>query len=98
MEPYRPAGTVVDLFCGAGALSHGFRLEGFPIACGYDIEEACRFPFEENNEAPFVRRDVADIRRGELDREFAPGLPRILIGCAPSCRLARRCVSRPSAV
>lgn len=82
-ESNRPAGTVVDLFCGAGALSHGFLLEGFPIACGYDIDEACRFPFEENNEAPFVRRDVADIRRGELDREFAPGLPRILIGCAP---------------
>ena len=82
-EPNPPAGTVVDLFCGAGALSHGFRLEGFRIACGYDIDEACRFPFEENNEAPFVRRDVADIDQGELNKELAPGLPRILIGCAP---------------
>ena len=82
-ESNRPTGTVVDLFCGAGALSHGFRLEGFRIACGYDIEEACRFPFEENNEAPFVRRDVAAISYGELDKEFVPGLPRILIGCAP---------------
>ena len=79
----RPAGTVVDIFCGAGALSHGFRLEGFRIACGYDIDEACRFPFEENNEAPFVRRDVAAIDRADLVKEFAPGLPRILIGCAP---------------
>jgi len=82
-EPNPPAGAVADLFCGAGALSHGFRLEGFRIACGYDIVEACRFPFEENNEAPFVRRDVADIQLGELDKEFVPGLPRILIGCAP---------------
>lgn len=82
-DPKRPTGSVVDLFCGAGALSHGFRLEGFRIACGYDIDEACRFPFEENNEAPFVRRNVADIDHVELDKEFAPGLPRILIGCAP---------------
>ena len=81
--PNRPAGTVVDLFCGAGALSHGFRLEGFSIACGYDIDEACRYPFEQNNEAPFVRRDVADIKPVDLAAEFSPGLPRILIGCAP---------------
>jgi len=83
MDRNGPAGTVVDLFCGAGALSHGFLLEGFPIACGYDLDEACRFPFEENNEAPFVRRDVAEIDPVVLSREFSPGLPRILIGCAP---------------
>lgn len=78
-----PEGAVVDLFCGAGALSHGFLLEGFLIACGYDIDEACRFPFEENNAAPFVRRDVAEIDHVELAREFSSELPRILIGCAP---------------
>lgn len=79
----RTVGSVVDLFCGAGALSQGFRLEGFQIMCGYDIDETCRFPFEENNEAPFVRRNVADIAHGELGKEFAPNQPRILIGCAP---------------
>ena len=76
-------GTVVDLFCGVGALSHGFLLEGFRIACGYDIDEVCRFPFEENNEAPFVRCDVAKIDRAELALEFSLQQPRILIGCAP---------------
>ena len=79
----RPAASVVDLFCGAGALSYGFLLEGFSIACGYDIDEACRFPFEANNEAPFVRRDVAAINASELVREFSGDLPRVLIGCAP---------------
>ena len=78
-----PVGTVVDLFCGAGALSHGFLLEGFLISCGYDIDEACRFPFEKNNKSPFVRRDVAEIDHVELATEFSPELPRILIGCAP---------------
>lgn len=78
-----PVGTVVDLFCGGGALSHGFLLEGFSIACGYDIDESCRFPFEKNNEAPFVRRDVTEINHVELAEEFSPELPRVLIGCAP---------------
>ena len=78
-----PVGTVVDLFCGGGALSYGFLLEGFPIACGYDIDEACRFPFEEKNQATFIRRDVAEIDHVELAREFSLGRPRILIGCAP---------------
>ena len=79
----RPVASVIDLFCGAGALSHGFLLEGFLVMCGYDLDEACRYPFEANNDAPFVRRDVAAINADELSREFSAHLPRVLIGCAP---------------
>ena len=76
-------GSVIDLFCGAGALSYGFRQEGFDIACGYDIDESCRYPFEANNEASFACRDVTTLEPHELAREFHPGLPRVLIGCTP---------------
>ena len=79
----RPVASVIDLFCGAGALSQGFLLEGFLVMCGYDLDEACRYPFEANNDAPFVRRDVATIEADELSREFSTHLPRVLIGCAP---------------
>lgn len=82
-RPGEYAGAVVDLFCGAGALSHGFLQEGFLIACGYDIDESCRFPFKENNYAPFVRQDVAAIDPEKIIGEFTPTLPKILIGCAP---------------
>lgn len=75
--------SVVDLFCGAGGLSHGFVLEGVPVACGIDIDEECRFPFERNNRAPFVCRDVATLRGTDLRSVFAPGKYRILVGCAP---------------
>lgn len=75
--------SIIDLFCGAGALSYGFMLEGFQVCCGYDIDEACRFPFESNNRAPFIRRDVAMIDSEELTRKFAPDLPRVMVGCAP---------------
>ena len=76
-------GSVVDVFCGCGALSYGFQVEGFDIACGYDIDENCRYPFETNNDAPFACRDVAQLVANDLSREFASDLPRILIGCAP---------------
>lgn len=75
--------SVVDLFCGAGGLSHGFVLEGVPVACGIDIDEECRFPFERNNLAHFVRRDVAELRGADLRSVFAAGKYSILVGCAP---------------
>lgn len=76
-------GSVVDLFCGAGGLSHGFKLEGFDVVAGVDIDEKCRFPFETNNDAPFLPLDVASIDPKELNDRFVPGVPRILVGCAP---------------
>lgn len=79
----RPRGSVVDLFCGAGGLAHGFKLERFDVVAGYDVDEACRYPFEHNNHAPFVRRDVSDLGASELNGLFYPGEPRILVGCAP---------------
>jgi len=76
-------GSVIDLFCGAGGLSHGFKLEGFEVVAGVDIDEKCRFPFERNNDAPFLLEDVATIDAHALNARFSPGLPRILVGCAP---------------
>ncbi|WP_145144399.1 DNA cytosine methyltransferase [Roseomonas gilardii] len=75
--------SVVDVFCGAGGLAHGLFLEGFAIAAGVDLDEACRFPFETNNLAPFIRKDVATLTSTDLRDLFYPGLPRVLVGCAP---------------
>ena len=79
----RRRGSVVDLFCGAGGLSHGFHQEGYRIAAGIDADEACRYPFETNNEAPFMRRSVEDLTAAEFEGEFTPGEPTVLVGCAP---------------
>ena len=76
-------GSVVDLFCGVGGLSHGFRLEGFKIAAGIDTDENCRYAFEYNNEAPFIRRDVGLLDGETVKQLFTPGIPSVLIGCAP---------------
>lgn len=79
----RQRGSVIDVFCGAGGLSHGFLLEGFRVAKGIDIDESCRFPFEKNNHAPFAHRSIEDIDGAEINEHFVEGEPRILVGCAP---------------
>jgi DNA (cytosine-5)-methyltransferase 1 len=75
--------SIVDLFCGAGGLSHGFLLEGFDVAAGVDTDEYCRYAFEHNNKAPFIRRDVAKLKAEEVNALFTPGKYRVLVGCAP---------------
>lgn len=73
----------MDLFCGAGGLTHGFHLEGYAVTAGIDVDEDCRFPYEHNNSAPFVRRDVGDLTAADIEKLFYPDEPRILVGCAP---------------
>ena len=75
--------SVVDLFCGAGGLSYGFKSQSFRLAAGIDIDESCRFPYEENNKAPFLRKDVGLLKAREVEALFAPGDVRVLVGCAP---------------
>lgn len=76
-------GSVVDLFCGAGGLTHGLRNEGFHVCAGVDVDEQCRFPYEANNAATFLNQDVVQLTAGDLQALFADYGPRILVGCAP---------------
>ena len=82
-EPSLIAASVVDLFCGAGGLSYGFKSESFKLAAGIDIDETCRFPYESNNGSPFIRKDVGKVTAADLDALFEPGSKRVLVGCAP---------------
>lgn len=75
--------TSVDLFCGAGGLTHGFVLEGIPVVAGIDMDPACRFPYESNNSARFVERDISAVTAAELRELFGDIDIRILAGCAP---------------
>ena len=78
-----PKITAVDLFCGVGGLTHGLVRGGIKVAAGVDIDPACRFPFEANNSAAFIERDVADLKTEELDSLYGSGTLRLLAGCAP---------------
>ncbi len=78
-----PKVSCVDLFCGAGGLTHGFVLEGLPVAAGIDLDPACRFPYEANNQARFVERDISKVTTKELKALFGDADLTILAGCAP---------------
>jgi DNA (cytosine-5)-methyltransferase 1 len=75
--------SCVDLFCGAGGLTHGFVLEGLPVAAGIDLDPACRFPYEANNHARFIERDISKVTSDELKALFGDADMKILAGCAP---------------
>jgi DNA (cytosine-5)-methyltransferase 1 len=73
----------IDLFCGAGGLTHGFQLEGFDVVAGIDLDPACRYPYESNNKSKFIQKDVAKISSEELLDLFDNGHITVLAGCAP---------------
>lgn len=74
----------VDLFCGAGGLTHGFILEGLPVVAGIDLDPACRFPYEQNNgNARFLKRDISTVTPDEIKGLFGDADVTILAGCAP---------------
>ena len=76
--------TVIDLFCGAGALTHGFILEGFNVVAGLDADKSCRYAYEKNNpDATFIEKKIEDVEAAELKQWYPKEHIKILIGCAP---------------
>jgi DNA (cytosine-5)-methyltransferase 1 len=75
--------ATVDLFCGAGGLTHGFEQAGLPVKVGYDIDPACRFPYEHNNKAKFILQDIENLSGSDLEEHFSGSSIKILVGCAP---------------
>ncbi|MBF5055748.1 DNA-cytosine methyltransferase [Alcanivorax sp. 521-1] len=73
----------VDLFCGAGGLTHGFVREGLQVVAGIDLDPACRHPYEANNQARFIERDVSKVEVPELKSLFTDAEFTVLAGCAP---------------
>lgn len=74
----------VDLFCGAGGLTHGLSGAGVTVVAGADIDETCKHPYEKNNcAAKFYLRDVSELTASEVASWFGDARLRVLAGCAP---------------
>ncbi len=73
----------VDLFCGAGGLSHGLIQESIVVKAGFDIDKNCKYPFEKNNDAPYIIKDVKQVTGDEIKDFFEEGDIKVLAGCAP---------------
>lgn len=74
---------VIDLFCGVGGLSAGFRAEGFKVLAGIDLDESCKFAYEKNIGAKFIPKSVSDVTVDQLSDMYSDGARRVLVGCAP---------------
>ena len=76
--------SVIDLFCGAGALTYGFVLEGFNVVAGLDADKSCKYAYETNNHgARFIEKRIEDVTGVELAQLYPEGHVKILVGCAP---------------
>lgn len=75
--------AAVDLFCGAGGLTHGLIKAGIPVKAGIDLDESCRYAYETNNAATFICKDTRDIKPDEMTGFFADSEIKVLVGCAP---------------
>ncbi|WGL99170.1 DNA cytosine methyltransferase [Arsenophonus sp. aPb] len=75
--------SVIDLFCGAGGLTHGLIQAGLTVSAGIDIATECRFAYEFNNNATFVDKDVKLLTKEELLNLYGNVEFRVLAGCAP---------------
>lgn len=73
----------VDLFCGVGGLTRGLEDAGIKVLAGFDIDEACAYPYEANSSAKFIKKSVATLTGGDIKRLFSKGATRLLAGCAP---------------
>ena len=76
--------TAIDLFCGVGGLTHGIQQSGINVVAGYDIDESCRYAYESNNNARFIRKDIKEVNSEEINSLYPTNTDvRLLMGCAP---------------
>lgn len=73
----------IDLFCGVGGLTHGLAQAGIEVVAGIDIDPACKYPYEANNEAKFIEGDVNDLSASEVTRLIGGADVSMIAGCAP---------------
>lgn len=81
--PSKVSAKAFDLFCSIGGLSYGLREAGISVAAGLDIDETCRYAYEENCRAKFICSDVRTIGFKDIASSFTGAKYRILVGCAP---------------
>lgn len=75
--------VAVDLFCGVGGLTRGLENVGINVKAGIDVDEGCRYAYEENNDAEFIKQDVSETEPEEIEEYFEEDKKSLLAGCAP---------------
>ena len=75
--------SAVDLFCGIGGLSYGFKQAGIDVKAGIDFDNACKYAFETNCNATFIHQDISSVKKEDIEKFYDSDDIRVLVGCAP---------------
>ena len=81
--------SAVDLFCGVGGLKYGLQQAGINVVAGLDVDETCKYAFEENNPFPeknkakFISKDIREFTGAELSALYPENSIKILVGVCP---------------
>ena len=75
--------SAVDLFCGVGGLTYGLKQAGIKVNAGIDIDETCKYAYEENNGAKFICKDINSVTGDDISSLYPEGDIKLLVGCAP---------------
>ncbi len=77
--------NVVDLFCGAGGISEGFREAGYNIVLGIDKDKKSVKTFDKNFDAKTLCRDIREIEPRELSDIIDSEEVGVVVG-GPPCK------------
>lgn len=75
--------SAVDLFCGVGGLSYGLIQSGVKVNAGIDLDDTCKYAYEENCNARFICKSIEDVDSNFLDSLYGKCDVKVLVGCAP---------------
>jgi DNA (cytosine-5)-methyltransferase 1 len=77
--------SAIDLFCGIGGLSYGLKQSGVPVVAGVDLDDSCKFAFENNIDGEFLSMDIAELNGDEIKKRYwgDDEIVKVLVGCAP---------------
>jgi DNA (cytosine-5)-methyltransferase 1 len=79
----------VDLFCGAGGLTHGLIKSGVDVRLGVDIDPSCEYPYTANNPTTFLLKSVKELDGKEINKYYRKNGIKLLTGCAPCQTFSR---------
>jgi len=76
--------SAVDLFCGAGGLTHGLIKAGVNVVAGFDNQNSCKYAYEQNSSgAKFFNQDVQGLNGEDVKKLYPEEDVKLLAGCAP---------------
>jgi DNA (cytosine-5)-methyltransferase 1 len=78
--------SAVDLFCGAGGMTHGLEQAGLTVTHGIDNDGDSKYPYEQNTDAEFVPSNVEPLAQNpeRVARMYPFGADvKVLSACAP---------------